>query len=79
CKVVVSDSGPGISEQDAPLVMMPFFSTKEQGMGLGLTVASRIMKQHDGDLKLAPNDEGGVAFSLSLPAGLKRNANGSGG
>lgn len=79
CQVVVSDSGPGISEQDAPLVMMPFFSTKEQGMGLGLTVASRIMKQHDGDLKLAPNDEGGVAFSLSLPAGLKRNANGSGG
>ncbi|MDX9976020.1 MAG: ATP-binding protein, partial [FCB group bacterium] len=77
CKVVVSDSGPGISEQDAPLVMMPFFSTKEQGMGLGLTVASRSMKQHDGDLKLAPNDEGGGAFSLSLPAGLKRYANGS--
>jgi nitrogen-specific signal transduction histidine kinase/DNA-binding response OmpR family regulator len=77
CKVVVSDSGPGISEQDAPLVFMPFFSTKEQGMGLGLTVASRIMKQHDGDLKLAPNEEGGVAFSLSLPAGLKRHANGS--
>ncbi len=78
CEVVVSDSGPGIPDQDAPLVFTPFFSTKEQGMGLGLTIASRIMKQHAGELRLAPNTEGGVAFSFSFPKGGATHANRTG-
>jgi len=67
CEVTVKDSGPGIPEQDALLIFMPFFSTREQGMGLGLTTASRIMKQHHGELRLLSSEEGGSTFALSVP------------
>ncbi|MBI4558012.1 MAG: hypothetical protein HY706_10565 [Candidatus Hydrogenedentes bacterium] len=67
CEILIADSGPGIAEKDAPHVFKPFFSTKEQGMGLGLTVASRIMRQHKGELRLVSNPEGGSAFAFHLP------------
>ncbi|HIJ74733.1 MAG TPA: hypothetical protein HPP83_11600 [Candidatus Hydrogenedentes bacterium] len=67
CQVIVADSGPGIRPQDESLLFLPFFSTKEQGMGLGLTVADRIMKQHAGDIRLLKSNNGGSAFELRLP------------
>jgi signal transduction histidine kinase len=75
-EVLVADTGPGIAEQDAPLVFSPFFSTKEQGMGLGLTLAQRIMKQHSGELRLVPEPEGGAAFAFRLPATKESAASG---
>jgi signal transduction histidine kinase/DNA-binding response OmpR family regulator len=68
CQVIIADTGPGIPQQDAPLVFMPFYSTKERGMGLGLATASRIMEQHAGELRLMENAEGGTAFAFSVPA-----------
>ncbi len=68
CEVMVEDSGPGVPEQDAPLVFMPFFSTKEKGMGLGLTIANRILRQHDGHIRLVPGHKGGGAFVLEVPS-----------
>lgn len=73
CEVMVSDTGPGISPQDAPFVFLPFFSTKERGMGLGLTMAQRIMKQHDGALKLVTAEGKGGAFVFELPVVLSSN------
>lgn len=67
CKITVTDTGEGISEQEAPLVFMPFFSTREKGMGLGLTIANRIMRQHDGSLELIGNTKNGCAFVMSVP------------
>ena len=67
CEVVVSDTGGGITEEDAGQVFMPFFSTKEKGMGLGLTLAYRIMHQHGGELRLVPGAEVGASFALRLP------------
>lgn len=78
CEVTVSDSGPGIPQQDAPLIFMPFFSTKEQGMGLGLTTANRIVRQHHGELKLLSSEEGGSTFGLCIPPAPEENANHSG-
>lgn len=78
CEVMVHDSGPGIPEQDAPLIFMPFFSTKEQGMGLGLTTANRIIKQHRGELRLLSSEEGGSTFALSVPSGQTSHADHSG-
>jgi two-component system, NtrC family, sensor histidine kinase HydH len=77
CEVVVSDTGPGIAEQDAPLMFMPFFSTKEQGMGMGLTIANRIMRQHEGALKFLRNSDGGSAFAIELPLSGKVHADSS--
>lgn len=71
CELVISDSGRGISEQDAEHVFTPFFSTKETGMGLGLTMASRILKEHEGSLTLMSNPDGGGSFVIHLPVAAK--------
>jgi signal transduction histidine kinase/DNA-binding response OmpR family regulator len=68
CEIVIADTGPGIPHEQAPLIFMPFYSTKEHGMGLGLTTASRIVKQHEGDLELKETSENGSAFAISVPA-----------
>lgn len=78
CEVDVSDTGPGVSEQDAPHVFMPFFSTKETGMGLGLTVASRIMQQHEGSLELKIDADRGSVFKFRVPVPKGKNGNASG-
>lgn len=68
CEVTVSDTGPGIESENAPLIFLPFFSTRETGMGLGLSVAQRIMRQHDGDLQLV-SSQAGSTFVFTLPLG----------
>lgn len=75
CEIIVTDTGSGVTNQDAPHIFMPFFSTKEKGMGLGLTLAVRILRQHEGDLTLEPCDEGGSAFALRVPSAEKAHAN----
>ncbi len=66
CEVTVSDTGPGIDPENAPLVFLPFFSTRETGMGLGLSVAHRIMRQHHGDLRLV-SSQSGSTFVFAVP------------
>jgi hypothetical protein len=68
CEITVSDTGPGIESENVPLVFLPFFSTRETGMGLGLSVAQRIMRQHGGDLRLVSSHTGST-FVLSVPLG----------
>ena len=68
--LVIADTGPGISDHDAPLVFQPFFSTKERGMGLGLTVANRILEQHRGKLELLNRGKSGGAFVFHLPMAM---------
>lgn len=68
-EVRVADTGPGVDKENADRIFMPFFSTKEKGMGLGLSLAQRIMRQHQGELRLVANGEGGGStFALRVPA-----------
>ncbi|MDL2291442.1 two-component sensor histidine kinase [Desulfovibrio sp. OttesenSCG-928-F20] len=62
----VGDSGPGIPEALLPDIFTPFFSTKEQGTGLGLPIAKSILEEHGGDIEVESSPEG-TAFSLLLP------------
>lgn len=71
CELIISDTGPGITEKDAQAIFTPFFSTKETGMGLGLTMASRILKEHEGSLTLLSTQEGGGRFAMNLPVAKK--------
>lgn len=66
-EIRVSDSGPGIALEDSELVFLPFYSTKEQGMGLGLTIANRILHQHQGGLRWVTDEENGNYFALEIP------------
>lgn len=66
-EIRISDTGPGVSPKDSNLIFLPFYSTKEQGMGLGLTFANRILKQHAGDLELVQDKNDGSCFSIHVP------------
>jgi signal transduction histidine kinase len=70
CELVVRDTGSGVGEGDSALVFTPFFSTKEKGMGLGLAVASRIVREHEGTLSLSSRGTGGT-FVFQLPVAME--------
>ncbi|MDQ9168842.1 PAS domain S-box protein [Oxalobacteraceae bacterium R-40] len=69
-KVVVSiiDQGHGISAQVQESLFSPFFSTKPQGMGMGLNICRTTVEFHGGTLTHEPNPQGGTIFRFTLPA-----------
>ncbi len=65
--ILVADNGPGISPELRSQIFEPFFSTKEDGSGLGLTVCDGIITAHGGRLELVDQPEGGACFLIALP------------
>lgn len=66
--VLVSNTGPSIPEGDLERIFDPFVTTKSDGIGLGLSIASRIVEQHDGFIEVANHPQGrGVTFTVCLP------------
>lgn len=66
--VRVSDSGPGIPEDSRRQLFTRFFTTKADGMGLGLSISRTILEAAGGDLDASNNSGGGACFHFSLPA-----------
>lgn len=65
----VSDNGPGIPEEFREKIFQPFFSSKEEGSGLGLSIARRIVEEHGGTLSLCrPEETVETTFEIALPA-----------
>lgn len=71
-EVTFHDTGPGIPENRRRDIFEPFFSTKEGGTGLGLTVSYNIVTAHGGTLDLMNDPEPGACFRLFLPSGDKQ-------
>jgi signal transduction histidine kinase len=65
--VAVRDNGPGLPDDAIERVFEPFYTTKRDGMGLGLSICRSIVLAHDGTLEAARNPEGGMTFSVTLP------------
>ncbi len=65
--VTISDNGPGIREEDLPLIFEPFFTRKGAGTGLGLSITQRIIEEHHGQIKVESSSESGTVFTLELP------------
>jgi two-component system sensor kinase FixL len=66
-EVAVSDTGPGLSDEVAARLFQPFVTTKEKGMGIGLTICQSIIEAHNGRIWATPNHDGGVEFHFRLP------------
>jgi signal transduction histidine kinase len=66
-EVRVADTGPGIAAGDLKTVFDPFFSTKPQGMGMGLTIARTIVEAHQGRISAENQPLGGALFIVRLP------------
>jgi len=65
-RISVSDTGPGIPLDDMKKIPTPFFSTKANGMGLGLAISRTIVEDHGGKLTHKTNREGGATFMFTL-------------
>ena len=65
--VCVTDSGPGIPEEIRQQLFEPFFTTKSEGTGLGLSVSYAIIREHNGDIVVHNQPEGGASFLILLP------------
>ena len=63
----VSDRGPGIPEDKLNAVFEPFFTSKADGMGMGLSIAHTIVEAHHGLITVKNRDRGGASFRIRLP------------
>ena len=63
----VSDRGPGIPEDKLKEVFEPFFTSKAEGMGMGLSIARTIIEAHNGQISAKNRDHGGASFRIRLP------------
>ncbi|QDF37132.1 ATP-binding protein [Bradyrhizobium symbiodeficiens] len=66
-EVRVSDTGPGIAASDLANVFNPFFTTKPQGMGMGLAIVKTIVEAHHGTISAVNQAAGGALFTIRLP------------
>ena len=70
--VKITDQGRGISQDIIDKVFDPYFSTKSQGSGLGLSIVHSIISRHDGHIQVDSVPDGGTSFSIYLPAASKK-------
>jgi signal transduction histidine kinase len=66
-RISIQDSGMGIPNEDMNKLFDPFFSTKEGGVGLGLSIAHRIIDQHHGKIEVESTPGEGTLFTIWLP------------
>ena len=66
-EVVVSDTGPGLTDEIRERLFLPFYSTKHRGTGLGLSIAAKIAQEHGGTISAEANTPKGARFLLRLP------------
>jgi len=70
-EIVFCDSGPGIPPELCEQIFNPFFTTKETGVGLGLSIVSKIVDEHRGSLRVECPPGQGACFHVVLPVGAK--------
>lgn len=66
-EIAISDHGHGLAEEDIERIFMPFYTTKPEGMGIGLAICRSIIEFHQGRLWVEPRREGGTVFRFTVP------------
>jgi signal transduction histidine kinase len=65
--IKVSDSGPGVVSENRNRIFEPFFTTKLGGLGIGLSICNRIIKDHGGYFRVGDSAMGGAEFQIGIP------------
>jgi signal transduction histidine kinase len=65
--LTVSDSGPGIASEIKDKIFDPYFTTKSEGTGIGLSISHRIVTDHGGSLTVSDSELGGAEFRIKIP------------
>ncbi len=66
-RITISDSGPGIIQDIRDKILDPFFTTKHEGTGIGLSIVQRIVTDHGGALSISSSPWGGAEFYIDIP------------
>jgi C4-dicarboxylate-specific signal transduction histidine kinase len=66
-RIVVEDCGIGLTAEIADKIFQPFFTTKEQGIGMGLSISRTIVESHAGHIWATPRAERGAVFQFTIP------------
>lgn len=66
-KIKICDTGVGMTEEELKQILNPFFTTKENGLGLGLSVCYRIVESHKGRIEVTSRKGAGTTFTIVLP------------
>jgi len=72
-EIRVKDNGPGISNADRPKIMTPFYTTKKNGMGMGLSISRSLVEAHQGALRFNSQPGKGCTFYVTLPSKEQTN------
>jgi signal transduction histidine kinase len=67
-EVRIKDTGEGMAREAQEKIFEPFHTTKNGGMGLGLTISRRIVQQHGGDIGVESHPGNGTTFTVRFPA-----------
>jgi signal transduction histidine kinase len=67
-RITVLDRGPGMTDEMMSKALIPAFTTKERGSGMGLTLCREIVEAHDGRLRIGRREGGGTAICVWLPS-----------
>ncbi len=66
-EVRVKDNGPGLTDLQKEKILMPFYTSKSSGMGMGLSISRSIIEAHGGDIKFNSKLGVGTTFYFNLP------------
>ncbi len=73
-EITIADEGPGMTTAVSEHLFDPYFTTKEKGSGLGLSICHSIISQHRGTIRVASAPGAGTTFTILLPAGVGKSA-----
>jgi len=70
-RLIIADTGRGVSTETKDRIFEPYYSTKKSGTGLGLTIVTTIISDHHGDIRVFNNEPMGTKFVIDLPIGTQ--------